>query len=160
MHPHFPELIAAFMEVAWRSPMHTIVSLPSYDLFFYLVFINYMRIYSYCPSFFSWSALWERLELRILTSSVTKSHVSAYIPTARPFFLSPNQQPLQEPSQTCRNQICQHLRTKQNADISTLWRRKRARTTKGCWGFLRNVLRDARPHERWKESINSDRCAS
>jgi hypothetical protein len=32
-----------------------------------------MHIYSDYPSFFSWSAPWERLELRILTSSVMKS---------------------------------------------------------------------------------------
>ena len=35
-----------------RSLMHMIVSLPPYDLFYYSIFIDYMRIYSYFPFIF------------------------------------------------------------------------------------------------------------
>ena len=56
-----------------RNLMHMIVLLPlCSNLFIHSVFINYMRIYLYYSLFFSWSAPWERLELRIPISSVTR----------------------------------------------------------------------------------------
>ena len=48
MHPHFPELIAAFKEEpdAYDSFIATI------QFYYYLIFIDYMHIYSYFPFIF------------------------------------------------------------------------------------------------------------
>ena len=134
-------------------------------IFFIIQYSLIICAYTYIfPLFFSWSAPWAMLDLRILQAWYVFQQMCAavYQRSSRPVGHRHHEVFIKVFFHRCGRllywiipEICQHLHAKQNANISTLWTRKMALTTKGWWGYLLNVPQDARLHEK---SPNDNRC--
>ena len=143
-----------------------VLGMISYMIFFIIQYSLIICAYTHIfPLFFSWSAPWAMLDLRILQARYVFQQmcVAVYWRPSRPVghwhcevFIKVFFHRCGHLSYWIIPEICQHLHSKKNTDISTLWMRKMALTMKGWWGYSLNVPQDARLHEK---SPNDNRCA-